>query len=330
MKTITLAYTDFYADFNPDSYFITRVLSAKYDVKIVAPHENPDLLVYSAFGYDFLKYNGLKLYVTGENDVPDFNYCDYAISSCHIDFRGRHLRLPYYVWAPAFDLLRSNQRVQRESYTDRGFCSICVSNSGASDLTRMQFYDRLSHYKPIASGGRWANNVGGPVASKTDFITQYKFNIAFENSAVAGYTTEKLLDALQASTVPIYWGDPEVSHEINKKSYIDISDFPTFDQAIDFIKKVDEDDNLYLAYLNEDPLSYCPFVHYEEALLDFLDGILQTRKKYTVEKGYSGILKAQRVMQAKLYSFPSLRNNVKKIEYLSKVKQHLRKTFTNR
>jgi hypothetical protein len=61
-----------------------------------------------------------------------------------------------------------------------------------------------------------------------------------------------------------------------------------------------------------------------------LDGILQTRKKYTVEKGYSGILKAQRVMQAKLYSFPSLRNNVKKIEYLSKVKQHLRKTFTNR
>ena len=42
---------------------------------------------------------------------------------------------------------------------------------------------------------------------KRDVISNYMFNMAFENSIEAGYVTEKPFDALISGTVPIYLGD---------------------------------------------------------------------------------------------------------------------------
>ena len=33
------------------------------------------------------------------------------------------------------------------------------------------------------------------------------FNICVENASVKGYVTEKIFEALEAGTIPIYWGD---------------------------------------------------------------------------------------------------------------------------
>ena len=76
------------------------------------------------------------------------------------------------------------------------FCSMVVSNAQVSNPIRERFFRLLSEYKQVDSGGRLWNNVGGPVADKQKFIGGYKFNIAFENSAVLGYTTEKIMDAI--------------------------------------------------------------------------------------------------------------------------------------
>lgn len=44
----------------------------------------------------------------------------------------------------------------------------------------------------------------------TDGVVQmampYKFMIAFENSKIKGYSTEKIFNALYAHTIPIYFG----------------------------------------------------------------------------------------------------------------------------
>ncbi len=46
---------------------------------------------------------------------------------------------------------------------------------------------------------------------KIAYLHQFLFNICAENAAVKGYVTEKIFEAIEAGTIPIYWGaaDPE-------------------------------------------------------------------------------------------------------------------------
>ena len=73
----------------------------------------------------------------------------------------------------------------------------------------------------------------------------YKFSIAFENAWYPGYTSEKIVTSMLAGTIPIYWGNPDISREFNSASFINCHDFPTLDDAAAYVKKVDEDDNLW-------------------------------------------------------------------------------------
>jgi hypothetical protein len=50
MQTIVLAFTDYWTGFNPQDNFFTKALSTKYNVVVVDPSENPDILIYSFFG----------------------------------------------------------------------------------------------------------------------------------------------------------------------------------------------------------------------------------------------------------------------------------------
>ena len=60
------------------------------------------------------------------------------------------------------------------------------------------------------------NPHGFPVIgnSKIPLFTS-QFHIVIENSAVPGYFTEKLIDALYTKTVPIYYGDPNISQHFD-------------------------------------------------------------------------------------------------------------------
>lgn len=73
----------------------------------------------------------------------------------------------------------------------------------------------------------------------------YKFSIAFENAWYPGYTSEKIVTSMLAGTIPIYWGNPDISREFNSASFINCHDFPTLDAAAAYVQKVDEDDSLW-------------------------------------------------------------------------------------
>lgn len=67
--------------------------------------------------------------------------------------------------------------------------------------------------------------------SKVSFLRKYKFSIAFENGSTDGYITEKVTNALEAGTVPIYFGsdgnlDPVVP---DKRCLICVNDFDNLD-----------------------------------------------------------------------------------------------------
>lgn len=88
-------------------------------------------------------------------------------------------------------------------------------SSGVNQSRRKEYLAELMKYTPIDSYGRLYHNkdLEGEDRgweSKIALYSQYKFVIAFENSVLEDYVTEKLYDPLLAGTVPIYLGAPNV------------------------------------------------------------------------------------------------------------------------
>ncbi|MDI6774068.1 MAG: glycosyltransferase family 10 [Verrucomicrobiota bacterium] len=247
MPAIKLNFSDFWPGFDKrDNYFV-RLLSPRYDLAI---GEQPDYLIYSTFGTEYRKHRGIRIFYTGECIEPDWDECDYSFDFEFTDRPG-HYRLPHYalygdpaelIQPPGFD----PARVLAEKTK---FCCFVVSNPRGKE--RIEFFHKLSQYKTVDSGGRFLNNVGGPVDDKLAFMRAHKFAIAFENQSHPGYTTEKLFQAMQAHCVPIYWGNPLVERDFNPRSFVNATDFDGPDALVERVAKVDQDDALYLEYLRQ-------------------------------------------------------------------------------
>ncbi|MES2215427.1 MAG: glycosyltransferase family 10 [Pseudomonadota bacterium] len=119
---------------------------------------------------------------------------------------------------------------------------------------RNRLFHLLSLYKPVMSGGRWLNNTRGPIPRGTEleWLSQCKFTIAYENDiSYPGYITEKPFQAWFAGTVPLYNSHPDSLVDINKNAVIYAGDFKTEEELVEYIKKVDNDDELYCKIWNE-------------------------------------------------------------------------------
>ncbi len=242
-KSIKIKFVDFYPNFNPQTSILWGTLWDRYEVII---SEEPEWVVYSVFGNEHLRYNNcVKIFYTGENQVPDFNLCDYAFGFEYMEFGDRYMRLPLWtLYAKDVEaMLHKHVQIDLNEKTD--FCSFVVSNPHGNEA-RAQFLDELSKYKTVHSGGRWRNNVGGPVEDKLVFQRKHKFSIAFENTVHPGYTTEKIVQSFAAQTIPIYWGDPRVIETFNPDAFINCNDFPNWESVMERVKEIDQDDALWL------------------------------------------------------------------------------------
>lgn len=272
MKKIKIKFVDFWGDFNPQNNFIINTLRKTYNCEL---SEAPDYLFFSTFGFTHLRYRCVKIMFIGENLTPDFNICDYALAFDHLQFGDRYMRLPLYLVRDNFKNFRPDYEFTSDEVLNRKFCSIVVSNSKIANPMREQFFRVLSRYKQVDSGGRLWNNIGGPVADKHTFISQYKFNIAFENSRSNGYTTEKVMDAMIANSLPIYWGDPLIGRDFNPQSFVNVSDFNSIDEVVDRIVELDKNDTLYLEMLRQPWVNDMAMFDWEGCLLSFLKNIVE-------------------------------------------------------
>ena len=103
-------------------------------------------------------------------------------------------------------------------------------------------------------GGRCFNNMNGRVIDKIKFFNEYKISIAMENSEGDGYISEKIVDSFRGGTIPIYYGDYLVDEYINPKTYILIRGEKDIEKKIEYIKKIDNDDKLYMEIMKENPI----------------------------------------------------------------------------
>lgn len=226
-----------------------NLLARRFELEI---SDSPDFLIYSCFGsdfgYDYLRYDCVRIFYTGENVRPDFSECDYAFSFDY-PVSDRNYRLPLYGLDWQLDRLREVKNIDRIMQEKSGFCNFVYSNDLAKE--RIEFFHKLNNYKKVDSGGKVLNNIGHPVGDKLQFMKNYKFSIAFENESYPGYTTEKILHAMIARTIPIYWGNPLVGRDFNTRAFINCHDYNSFDEVIERVIEIDSNDELYREYLSE-------------------------------------------------------------------------------
>lgn len=285
MKEIKLRIVDWWDKDTEENFynnFLVKILSTKYKVVY---SENPDYIIYSCCGMSHIKYkNAVKIFFVGEVMMSNWNVADYGIDTDYMCFGDRHLRYPYAFWNKTNFELAKNKHLQDFKLEKRNkFCSYMVSMP-TKDGPRDEFFKKLCEYKKVDSGGKHLNNIGGGyIADKVAWLRDYKFNICFENSASVGYFTEKMIDAWAGGCVPIYWGDPSLSrpslvhnvlseYKINPKSYINVQNYSSFDEAIKEIKRIDDDNEAYLAILKEpaflDDVNW--YEYYQKKLEEFL------------------------------------------------------------
>lgn len=306
-KNIKIKFVSFWPTFNPENNKFTNALKLRHDIEVLSSDskDTPDILFYSRCGYsEHLKYDCLKIYFTGENDFPDFNECDYAISFYDLKFGNRHMRYPLYMFYETDKALQP-EFISDEQAVDRGFCSLLMRNFYNCDRKRIEIIDAIQSYKPIAYGGPFRNNVGGLVAEKIPFISKYKFNLALENSYVDGYVTEKLLEPLAASTVPIYWGSDYSKKDFNPDSFINVNDYNSLDSLLKDLKRIDENSSDYLKILRAPNFKKQSLEDFDSHLVDFLDNIAVNMKRHIIKYGEMNVLHNQ-----KKYFMPITNNKI--------------------
>lgn len=74
--------------------------------------------------------------------------------------------------------------------------------------------------------------------------------------------TEKLFQAYFAGSIPIYWGDKTSVSDINKNAVIYADDFDSESDLVEYVKKVDNDDELYCKIWNQHLITN-PEMNYE-------------------------------------------------------------------
>lgn len=110
---------------------------------------------------------------------------------------------------------------------------------------------------PVTYAGKWKNTTDELWTkfknNKDEYLRNFKFNICAENMNAPYYVSEKLFDAFDAGTIPVYIGannDPE-PNIINKNRIIFWNFKGDNTENIKLLRKLQLDDKLYYKYASQ-------------------------------------------------------------------------------
>lgn len=278
--------------------------------------ENCDIIIYSLFNYRYnfktQTYNRMDycaqrmllckgypifIYYTPENETHAWSNVHNSFEENAIDsytmsfFEDNEKNLYWPLWVQRYDIYKdvfANRQVIPLCFKKK-FCTFIVSNE--SSEKRSNLFDYISkNYKQIDSIGKHKNNQPNnwmlpkedykeTSAENIRYHIPYKFNLCFENSESSdnlSYITEKIMDAFLYRTVPIYCGSSNIEKYFNKNAFINCTGL-SFDEILEKIKEIDNDDEKYYNILNSHPfLENINYVeYYNNRYIKFLKNILK-------------------------------------------------------
>jgi alpha(1,3/1,4) fucosyltransferase len=276
---LKLKFDSFWKGFNYENNFFTNLLKS-YDIKYEIVDQNPHILIFSPLRREeyiekhiIQRWNHVKkIFYTGENNRPRR---DVELNlTFDLTKKFNNFRLP--LWIIYFYRYNLKTNFTLKNNDASGFCSFVYSRGTSF---RKQIYSEFKKYKLLGSGGGLLNNVGGKVKNKIDFQRKYKFCLAIEHTNYPGYTTEKIFEAFLSNSIPIYFGSDIVVEDFNKETFINANDFKSIKEVLEYVKKVDNDNNLYNSYMNKPILTkkwidnFDSKKYYKKLLDKILEGI---------------------------------------------------------
>jgi alpha(1,3/1,4) fucosyltransferase len=248
---LKIGFTDMWEGFDPeDNFFLDLMQSVDEDRQIVGSGDPVGcaLIICGPFGKTWQTVVGpRKVYYSGEppmqGETLDSRIDLYLTHSpVETDHQMRLPMWPLFVewFGKESKAGRNPNRLPKElllqpgGETDRSeFCAFVVSNPLSKE--RNEAFETLNIYKPVNSGGRYKNNIGGPLPAayagggggdqvKVDFFKKHRFCICYENSVAPGYVTEKLMHAKMAGCIPLYRGAPEAVLDFDPKGFVQVED----------------------------------------------------------------------------------------------------------
>jgi hypothetical protein len=194
----------------------------KYDLLVVGPYHKPSIAKAKTFNARtqlmFACEEPKRLCITEQLITQN---CDFAIGYV-TDKGATSVRMPnwYFYW----DFL-DNEMIQEPEKTMEGrkkwACFIARMDHGN---TRQRLVKTLQVVIKTDCPGKVANNMpsveqvtgirGDGNRAKLTFIKGYVFNLCPENDSIPGYSTEKIMQAVMAGCIPIYWGHSHVEPNI--------------------------------------------------------------------------------------------------------------------
>jgi len=224
---------------------------------------SPDIIIYSLFGNEHKKYgNCRKILICGEPS----NVSGY-VANLLIDCKkvpgfqvpgASFAYVPFYVTSffERFQNTPQDLLLLKPRFPKTKFCAFLYSQEHAH---RNALFDQLNAYKKVDALGKCRGN-GQPtdrgtyklgVCTYNDLAVQkykpYKFVICCENTRQPGYVTEKVVSAMLADAIPIYWGAPDIAEHFNPNSFINAGE-PGW---LEKVKAVDSNPEAYAAMLKE-------------------------------------------------------------------------------
>lgn len=252
-KTIRYFYLGFWKGDDVFEWIKSFLSPIKEKYIFVEDGVNPEFLFYGCFlnFTDLQKFpKAIKIFLSGENVSPDFIYFDYCVGPDFLIYNNRYFRLPLVFWGNLTGININSISINEKKY----FCDFCYSHD-RSDMLRKKLYEKFSEYKKVINSGTYLNKnfnvTGNKIAYKKSIQRLCRFSLIIETTEMEGFITEKLSHALESNTIPIYFGTNKVFFYFNKKRIIYGYDFKTIDDLLNYVIKIDKDDELYKQILSE-------------------------------------------------------------------------------
>lgn len=273
---ITISYINWWCIYNdPQDRWFTEFIKQNIcnHAKEVLYTDNPDILISSCFegtpGLQIVKNTKakIKIFFSGENLTRYTPYDDDNILKDHFDliltfryndFENKMVRFPFWLMYYPFYSINNNNNIisyleiihKKNITTPKSMFSTLLSRHDRSGHKSM-FLNELAKYGNVMCPSKFNNNcpnIGNGNKNKINFISKSKYNICPENSEYEGYYTEKVFEALESGSVPIYWAISEPEVELlckNKYCFIKNKDDPV--EVNSKIKDVVENYHTYTA-----------------------------------------------------------------------------------